>query len=138
MATSAADQDVRGRTLPADRTAPAAARHLLEELTNGELDEGTFADAQLVLSELVTNAVEYGVGESIRVDITRCAPAAVELRVRNRVDGDGPRVPPRPWTMPGAPALRGRGLAVVQSLASWTSVTSENDWLELRARVTPS
>ena len=60
-------------------TAPAEARAMVSEL-DSDLDPDTCYDLRLVLSELVANAVKYGPGSSIHVEI--------EVDARDRVRGD--------------------------------------------------
>jgi anti-sigma regulatory factor (Ser/Thr protein kinase) len=84
--------------------------------------------AQLLTSELVTNALQHGSGH-IAVEITRSAN-----RLRVSVDDDGPR-PPRRMAA-GPDAVHGRGLILVESLATkWGVIprgTGKRVWFELR------
>jgi anti-sigma regulatory factor (Ser/Thr protein kinase) len=73
------------------------------------LEERDVHALALMVSELVTNAVEHGDGP-VRVAIGCAGP---HLRVEISDDGDGQ--PVRRYAMPGA--LSGRGLEVVERLA---------------------
>ncbi len=66
-------------TLAPDATAPARARTSIRALSLG-LSPHVLRDVQLVVSELVTNAVEHGPREGIRVEL--------ELRGRDHVRGE--------------------------------------------------
>jgi anti-sigma regulatory factor (Ser/Thr protein kinase) len=117
--------------LPFDDSAPRLARQFVSRATSplpGEMR----ADASLLASELVTNAVRYG-----RPDIRlRLQVDAGWLRVEVH-DGGGPMPP---WVAPGAPSGQphGRGLVIVNHLAaSWgvdgDDIADGKDvWFELR------
>lgn len=118
-------------TLLADDAAPAAARRLLATVCHGGgIGGDVIADAELVVSELVANAVEHGDGGPLEVHVVRVGHSAIELTVRNRTHGS---LPPEPWAMPGPEAVRGRGLAVVSRLA--TSVECWDDRGRIAVRV---
>lgn len=69
-------------------------------------------DAELVVSELVANAVEHARGDAIRVTITRTALRRVRIGVLDK-DRGGPA--PR---SAGPCDERGRGLVIVAALAA--------------------
>jgi serine/threonine-protein kinase RsbW len=72
--------------LPANRGAPTSARTLLGLCLGALLDARALGDAQLLISELVTNSLLHGgLGErdSIVVGV-RLRPEAVRLEVHNR------------------------------------------------------
>ena len=66
-------------TLAPDVTAPSRARTAIRALSLG-LSPHVLRDVQLVVSELVTNAVEYGPQQGIRVEL--------DLVARNHVRGE--------------------------------------------------
>ena len=66
-------------TLTPDETAPSRARTAVRALSLG-LSPHVLRDVQLVVSELVTNAVQYGPRQGIRVEL--------ELRERDHVVGE--------------------------------------------------
>lgn len=116
-------------TLTADASAPARARVSLRALSLG-LSPHVLRDVQLVVSELVANAVEYGPRQRVRVE--------VELAGRDHVRGE---VVDQGAT--GVPAIRGAeddpenlGLAVVDELTSdWgVHAGSTHVWFELVRR----
>jgi len=127
-------------TLPSRPQSVATARRLvrtalatwrLEELSEG---------ATLVVSELVTNAVQHSSSRSIRVTVSRAGPASVRVGVVDKSKG-------RPVL--GAPPSRswgskaddddesGRGLVLVEALAhSWGTDPlpwGKRVWAELTA-----
>lgn len=115
-------------TLAPDATAPSRARTSIRALSLG-LSPHVLCDLQLVVSELVTNAVQHGPREGIRVEL--------ELRERDQVRGE---IVDR--GVAGAPAiLRAErdtdnlGLRVVDELTtSWgVHAGSTHVWFELRS-----
>lgn len=55
--------------LPKDVSAPSRARAALDELRE-EIEPSRFADARVLVSELVTNAVKYGGDGAIRLELS--------------------------------------------------------------------
>jgi two-component sensor histidine kinase len=84
--------------------------------------------AQLLTSELVTNAIQYGSG-TIAVEISRSAN-----RLRVTVNDANSERPQR--QSPSAEDVRGRGLMLVEALSSRWGTTStgagKGVWFELR------
>ena len=116
-------------TLPNDTTAPGLARQFIAE-HSGELSRQVEADAELLVSELVTNAVRHGRPEitvrlctdppKVGVAVDDCGDAAIE----------GP-------TCPEPEQTSGRGLLIVDAVASAWGVTphapppGKTVWFEL-------
>jgi anti-sigma regulatory factor (Ser/Thr protein kinase) len=112
--------------LPAEPTAVRQARAWLAEATAGLLDAARRIDVELVLSEVVANAVRHGgPGRAIRVAAVR---GADHLRVD--VTDDGPGLAPRPNAM-ASDRYGGFGLFIVEQLTRRWGVAREN----LRTRV---
>jgi len=84
--------------------------------------------AQLLTSELVTNAIQHGVG-AISIEVAR-SPKTLRVSVDDE-SHDRPR-----RTSASVDELRGRGLMLVEALSSrWGVVARENGkrvWFELR------
>jgi serine/threonine-protein kinase RsbW len=98
-------------TLPCAEESAGAAR-VLVRVVLATWGLGCLADdAELIVSELVTNALRYARPHPIRVVISRPAPDAVQIRVSDR----NPRAVPVAAAAPDAEY--GRGLAVVDALA---------------------
>jgi anti-sigma regulatory factor (Ser/Thr protein kinase) len=97
--------------------APRAARQRARALCLGTAAPTLVEDVELVVSELVTNAMRHGVGEiTMHLEI---APDRVVVGVRD--EGDG-RPSPR---QPELSDLNGRGLAMVALLAADWGVRPE-------------
>ncbi len=117
--------------LPYDLTAPSQARSVLR----GTLREWSLSelldDAEIVVSELVANAVRYG-GPPVTITLERTEGNGLIIAVR---DGD-PSGGPLPRTA-AAGDTGGRGLQLVESLSrSWgctADATGKVVWAELGA-----
>ncbi|MCW3011211.1 MAG: ATP-binding protein [Solirubrobacterales bacterium] len=116
-------------TLAADATAPSRARTSIRALSLG-LSPHTLRDVQLVVSELVTNAVEHGPRERIGVEL--------ELRGRDDVRGEivdqGVDGAPRVERAEDDPTAI--GLRVVEALTTRWGVHagSTHVWFEMTPR----
>ena len=115
--------------------AAGEARSALTREVGGRVEEDVLADAELVLSELVANAAEHGTGPSIPVKVHVDGPGrGVRVTVRNRSDAT---LPERPWRMPAPDAVRGRGLAVTETLSSRIEVHDGGGTVEVSAVIGP-
>ena len=92
-------------------SAGAAARAALREHFGGEVRRATFADLELVVSELVTNAVEHGRG-TIQVGVEHS-----EREIRGFVSDRGDGFAYQLRALDGTDS-RGRGLAIVDALVT--------------------
>jgi anti-sigma regulatory factor (Ser/Thr protein kinase) len=106
--------------------APRLARRFLDESLSAWGHPHRTADARLVVSELATNAVIHARSEfSVRL---RTADSRLRLAVRDR-SPEQPAIPPAPH------AAGGRGLAMIDDLASRWGVETRQDgktvWVEL-------
>jgi anti-sigma regulatory factor (Ser/Thr protein kinase) len=117
--------------LPAAANAPEIARQYVRRNCDG-LPQELLADAEIMVSELVTNALQYG-----RPQITlhlRSDPPGVGIGVAD----DGPPLGPGPRGHPEPSEPRGRGLMIVDALASTWGVTAHDPlpgktvWFQLR------
>ena len=107
--------DVTRAVLPANRNAPGAARKLLGFCFAHALGAGALSDAQLLISELVTNSLvhgELGDGASIVVRM-HLHTEALRLEVHNR--GSAGSIAANGGD-PGR--SRGHGLDIVRSLGT--------------------
>jgi anti-sigma regulatory factor (Ser/Thr protein kinase) len=115
------------RTFSADTTSIGAARRFVRETTlessNGRRDD-RLGDVELAVSELVTNAIEYGLDEPVTVTVT-VNLAAVVVSVRSARTSSA-IADPSTWAGP-LPAMRtGRGLAIVRAVSDDVSVDADD------------
>lgn len=119
---------VRRLQFPRDEHAPAAARRAIDDL-DPVFDPDTVADARLLISELVTNSVQHGRGDSIVVHIDGELPGVLRCEVIDDGAGFVPRA-----RQESAP-FGGWGLDLVEQIASSWGVRegSTHVWFELPA-----
>lgn len=122
-------------SLPHSNAAPALARNFVVDRGSG-LPADVVNDAELLVSELVSNAVLHG-----SPAITLCLevdPPCIEVGVRD----EGETLPTTAVEAPPPSVPRGRGLIIVDRLsASWGVIPAEPPpgktvWFELGAGVT--
>jgi anti-sigma regulatory factor (Ser/Thr protein kinase) len=113
--------------LPRDVHAPARARALVENLSEG-LDADVMSDTKLLVSELITNGVKYGAGGPVTLELHVDGPRHVRVEVVDQGGGFEP-VPRRPDRI----APGGWGLELVELLASrWGAYEgSTHVWFEI-------
>jgi serine/threonine-protein kinase RsbW len=121
------------RRLPVAPEAAAEARHALDPLS-GALPDGRMRDVQLLVSELVTNAVRHAnlaAGDVIDL-VIELADHTLRVEVH---DPGGGFVPSAPSPDPARPS--GWGLYLVAELADRWGVHSDDEtlvWFELDGR----
>ena len=113
---------------PADRTAPSRARRFVADTLRGwDVPRAKIADAVLLVSELVTNALLHA-RSAPSVEVTRN-----DDHIRCVVLDDSPMVPRRRHY--ASDAVTGRGIALVETLATrWGSERNgpgKRVWFEL-------
>jgi two-component sensor histidine kinase len=105
--------------LPGGTAAPAAARQVLDGLSL-TLDDETYEDLRLLISELVTNSVRHG-----RADVEGSVEMTVDVssrRIRVEVTDTGPGFIPEP-PRPAPDGAGGWGLVFVDLVADrWAAV----------------
>jgi anti-sigma regulatory factor (Ser/Thr protein kinase) len=117
--------------LPKATGSAAEARRALDRLA-GTVDEERLANARLLVSELVANAIEH-VNEAGEIEL-RIAVTDEALRIEVLDPGPGFEPAPR---RPGDPKDSGWGLHFLAQLADRWAVDREERarvWFELRAR----
>ena len=113
------EQPAQGRSslrLPSTAHAPAAARRFLHSVLAGHAPAAVVDTVLLLGSELVTNAVRHTTGD---IDI---AVRQEHGRVRVDVSDHSPHPPRLP--PPGVDTTTGRGLLIVQQLATTWGVAT--------------
>ncbi|HEY6933597.1 MAG TPA: ATP-binding protein [Marmoricola sp.] len=99
--------------LPADPVSVAAARNMVRTL-GAHLPDEKLRNAELIISELVTNAVRHGSrpGETVRVELS-----TRDGQLQGCVTDNGPAFKP-PMRLPREGETGGFGLHIVQQLAA--------------------
>jgi anti-sigma regulatory factor (Ser/Thr protein kinase) len=101
----------------------AAARRFVRS-SLADVSADVVADLQLIVSELMTNAIEHGSCSDVTVELG-VDDREIVLSVTSRGEGEIP--PVAEWVAAPADALAGRGLAIVRELASHVWVTRDGD-----------
>jgi anti-sigma regulatory factor (Ser/Thr protein kinase) len=127
---------VRGEafTVPADPSQVAAIRARLRALLG--TDHQCAASAELVISELATNAIVHGCGpdDSVRVSIRLLPRSRVAIAVTDSGRGSSTAPQLRPA---GTDSTNGRGLFIVASLATRWSVQRASTGYRVRVLLAP-
>ncbi len=98
------------------------------------MPEDVVVDAQLIASELVTNAIEHGVGGPVTVVVQRGVDA---VAVAIESVGPAPDVGAvDDWRVADAEEISGRGLGIVRALADEVAVTRSPGRLVITASLT--
>lgn len=116
--------------LPARATSPKRAREFVRDtLVAWDVDDPVATDAELLVTELVTNSVRHA-GAAVRIAVSR-----EDARLHFSIFDEGPGRPRS--QVPGPNDLSGRGLLILERLASDWEVTEHADggktvhfWLE--------
>jgi anti-sigma regulatory factor (Ser/Thr protein kinase) len=121
------------------RTLHAARRDVVDWLTVQGADEGTKERAALIVSELCSNAIQNSPGSAYEMEVIRFGDDCAAISVRNRPTEKLP--PPRELWRPVGDlslkelSLRGRGLAIVDSLSEEVTIEHLGDELVVTARL---
>jgi anti-sigma regulatory factor (Ser/Thr protein kinase) len=120
---------ILAQDIPRDPRAPTTARRLVDEL-DGVIDPTAAEQARLLLSEVVTNAVRHGDGETIRVLLDAAQDGELRCEVVDEGHGFVPKARDKPTTAEG-----GWGLHLVETLSRRWGVRegSTHVWFELPA-----
>jgi anti-sigma regulatory factor (Ser/Thr protein kinase) len=119
-------------------TLHAARQQVVEWLAAQGADEATLEHAALIVSELCSNAIQNSAGSAYELDVERVGDFA-EIKVRNRPTD---KLPParESWRPAGDVSLkelslRGRGLAIVDSLSEEITIEHLGEDLVVTARL---
>ena len=120
-------------------TLHTARRDVVDWLSDRGADEGTLERAALIVSELSSNAIQNSPELPYRLQVIRLDDDHVTISVRNRPAG---HLPParEQWRPAGDLSLkelsvRGRGLAIVDSLSEDVTIEHLGEELLVTARV---
>lgn len=109
----------------------------------GRVPAEQIADAQLVASELLNNALQHGAAGLITVSVA-ISRSGVTVTVTS-TEGASRLPPPDTWSFPDPSVPTGRGLPIVRALASSVEVhrtsragIDDRDWVVVTARLGPS
>ena len=116
---SADDPTIRTE-LAADLTSARQARSAIRQALAAWGMDHLSGDAELLASELVANAAEHGDGKPISLALRRHADPGEQPGITCEITDGSPAMPQR--TEPGPDAERGRGLAIVNTLARSSGV----------------
>ena len=113
--------------------------HAARDFVVGELRRATASDRtvnnfELIVSELVTNSVQYGNGSEIVVGIDAVSDGWYAVSVSSGVDGKLPPLDPTSWTVADAEMRNGRSLGIVRSLADDVAVAVNDGRLVIVCR----
>jgi hypothetical protein len=115
---------------PPSSSSPAAARRFVQTRMAAWGTEHCSDDAVLIVSELVTNSIEYSSTSAVVVDLAS-SDGVVYLAVTDSATNNLPVL-----RRPGQGTHAGRGLRIVSASAAWWGVTASADskvvWAELR------
>ena len=127
MAVMNDDTELLTRSMPpASSEVRSVRRAIRAALEEAGADDQLADDAELVASELLTNAVEQRPDGAIEV-VVRHHPPAVTLAV-SHPSGDGHLPPVETWpSLPDAAGSRGRGLPIVAALTERVEVERDAD-----------
>lgn len=117
--------------LAADMANVGLARRAVRDGLSG-LPDSIVGDLQLIVSELVTNAIDHGPAGSVIVEIHR-DDHVVGATVTSPAPPTELRSPDT-WTIPDAEATSGRGLAIVRQVADEVEVRRDDELLTIVAR----
>lgn len=112
----------------------AVARRFVRTTVSGQVPDDVAADLQLIVSELFTNAVQYGSSPTVSVTV-EVGPdeAGVTVDCGSPAPGVGPV---DTWRVADEEEITGRGLGIVRRLADVIRVVRDNDRFAVAARRT--
>lgn len=110
----------------------AARRFVRAKVADFEMPPAVAADLELMASELVTNAVEHGVGKLVRITLD-CRDGTAVLTVESIGPSDAVG-PVSTWAVADADSIAGRGLGIVREIADEVDVDQSRDRLSVTVR----
>lgn len=127
--------DLLMRSYPSAPPSTRAARDfVVGELRRATASDRAVADFELIVSELVTNSVQYGSGAEIVVGVDAVTDGWYTVSISSGVDGVLPPLDPASWMVANAEMRSGRGLGIVRALADDLSVAVSDGRLVIVCR----
>ena len=127
--------DLLLRSYPsAPPSARAARDFVVGELRRATASERAVADFELIVSELVTNSVQYGNGDEIVVGVDAVTDGWYTVSISSGVDGELPPLDPASWKVADVEMRSGRGLGIVRARADELSVAVDDGRLTIVCR----
>ena len=127
--------DLLMRSYPSLPPSTHAARDfVVGELRRASASDRIVNDFELIVSELVTNSVQYGNGSEIVVGVDAVTVGWYAVSVSSGVERQMPPLDPRSWTVADAEMRNGRGLGIVRTLTDDVSVAVNDGRLVIVCR----
>lgn len=126
--------DFRRRFPSAPSSARGAREFVSGVLRGAQLDKAAIGEFELIVSELVANAVEHGDGGDVSVHVGVADAAWLNLTIRSGISRRMPPLDPASWRVAAASQPSGRGLGIVRELAHEIDVVRDGDCLEITCR----
>ena len=125
-------------TIHAGDRAPRAARKAVDQACADRCDAATMVDLRIVVSELVTNCIEHGHADTVRLCLAGVGDRTT-VTVASAASLAGVP-PPEAWCLPTATACSGRGLAMVGLIGCaglWPNCADDDTWSAISVLVEP-
>lgn len=123
------------RRFPSGTSSTNSARAFVGEvLRRAEVGRQTISEFELIVSELVANAVEHGDGGDVVVRLDASDAEWLVLTIVSGISATTPPLDPASWTVAGALQAAGRGLGIVRELAQKIDVVRDGDSLVIVCR----
>ena len=103
-------------------------------LRKEQVDQSAIGEVELIVSELVANAVEHGDGGDVVMQVDLADTAWLALTIRSGISRRMPPLDPELWTVAAASQPSGRGLGIVRELSHEIAVVRDGDCLEITCR----
>jgi anti-sigma regulatory factor (Ser/Thr protein kinase) len=125
----------RERRFPSGASSTSGARAFVGEVLRlAEVDRQTISEFELIVSELVANAVQHGDGGDVVVRLDASDADWLVLTIVSGISATTPPLDPASWTVAGALQPSGRGLGIVKELAQEIDIVRDGDFLVIVCR----
>lgn len=117
----------------ADPANISAARRFVRSTISDSVPASVTSDVQLIVSELVSNAIEHGSDPVVGLELV-LGPDAVWVAVTTGAHAEALGATDT-WSVADADEVSGRGLGIVRQIADAVSIADRGDGAIVRARV---